>query len=203
MTGGRSVPAGYCENVFINCPFDDVFKPLFHAIVFTTQACGFNSRCALEFDGDANRLNKIMDVIHGCQFGIHDVSVRDGRLNMPLELGLFMGCQRYGSSIQRMKSHLILEGNPFSSKSYLSDLAGQDPMAHKNDVAELINCLRNWLASRSKWPARIPHAPYIMESYRKFQTALPIICSSQRWEPDRLLYPEFLDLAKPWISTQF
>jgi hypothetical protein len=34
--------------VFINCPFDDAYWPLFKALVFTIFACGYRSRCALE-----------------------------------------------------------------------------------------------------------------------------------------------------------
>jgi hypothetical protein len=56
--------------------------------------------CALE-DDDAGefRLSKIERIIEECKFGIHDLSavaldVATGlpRFNMPLELGLFLGC---------------------------------------------------------------------------------------------------------------
>lgn len=38
------------ENVFINCPFDDEYQPLFRALVFAVQDCGFVARSALERD---------------------------------------------------------------------------------------------------------------------------------------------------------
>ena len=34
--------------MFINCPFDAVYEPLFDAIVFAVYDCGFIARCALE-----------------------------------------------------------------------------------------------------------------------------------------------------------
>lgn len=191
------------ESVFINCPFDQNYKPFFHAIIFASCACGFTPRCALEFAGDPFRIQKIMTVIRECQFGIHDISISDGRLNMPLELGLFMGCQIYGDSQQQTKSYLILEGEPFSSKQYLSDLAGIDPKAHKNEVHLLIDCVREWLVSYSKKPRNIPHSPYIMEKYEEFQKSLPGICTKNKWTPDRLLFPEFLGLASTWITAKF
>ena len=41
--------------VFLNCPFDDQYKPIFEALVFTIHACGFTARCALE-DGGSERV---------------------------------------------------------------------------------------------------------------------------------------------------
>ena len=38
----------YNDNVFINCPFDSAYKPLFDAMVFTVHDCGFVARCALD-----------------------------------------------------------------------------------------------------------------------------------------------------------
>ena len=37
----------YSDHVFINCPFDDQYKPLFNAIVFAIHDCGFVARCWL------------------------------------------------------------------------------------------------------------------------------------------------------------
>ena len=48
------------KDVFINCPFDSSYKPIFNAIVFAVCELGFRARCALEIDdaGDT-RLDKI------------------------------------------------------------------------------------------------------------------------------------------------
>lgn len=38
----------YDLNVFINCPFDKDYAPLFDAILFAIYKCGFRPRCAME-----------------------------------------------------------------------------------------------------------------------------------------------------------
>jgi hypothetical protein len=40
----------YQQNVFINCPFDEPFRTILEAIVFTVHDCGFVARSALEAD---------------------------------------------------------------------------------------------------------------------------------------------------------
>lgn len=79
-------------NVFINCPFDPEYKPLFEAIVFTVQIAGFRPRCAREASNAGQvRIDKILEIISECKYGIHDISRTEPlppRFNMPLELGL-------------------------------------------------------------------------------------------------------------------
>lgn len=54
----RSV--SFAASVFINCPFDNEYQPIFEAVVFTVVACGFTPRCALEeLDSGTVRLKKI------------------------------------------------------------------------------------------------------------------------------------------------
>jgi hypothetical protein len=78
--------------VFINCPFDDGFKLIFRAIVFTIISSGYYPRCALDAtDGAEIRVSKIARMIGECDWGIHDLSrieVAPGavpRFNMPME----------------------------------------------------------------------------------------------------------------------
>ena len=88
------------KDVFINCPFDDAYKPIFQAIIFAVCDLGFVARCSLELD-DASvaRLDKIMGIVGQCSYGIHDISSVNlsagtnlPRFNMPLELGVFLAC---------------------------------------------------------------------------------------------------------------
>ena len=68
-------PANFERNVFINCPFDEPYEPLFNAIVFAVHETGFRPRCALEANNAGQfRLNKIMDIISECKYSIHDLS---------------------------------------------------------------------------------------------------------------------------------
>ena len=92
------------NNVFINAPFDAGYHPIFDAIVFDVHDLGLNARCALEQDDSGEiRLPKIERIIEESRFGIHDLSAVEldaathlPRFNMPLELGLFLGCRRFG-----------------------------------------------------------------------------------------------------------
>lgn len=107
------------QSVFINCPFDRAYRPIFFASIFAVHYCGFLARSALEIsDATQPRLHTICDLIVACRFGIHDLS-RTGlepanalpRFNMPFELGLFLGCQRFGGRRQRTKSALVSIGS--------------------------------------------------------------------------------------------
>lgn len=65
----------YDISVFINCPFDSSYDPLFNAIVFAVHDCGFIPRCAKEFQGSkGDILEKICDAIGECRYGVHDIS---------------------------------------------------------------------------------------------------------------------------------
>lgn len=67
--------APYEYSVFLNCPFDEAYRPLFEALVFAVHDCGYIARCALEVsDAREVRIQKITKIIEGCRFGIHDIS---------------------------------------------------------------------------------------------------------------------------------
>lgn len=99
------------NHVFINCPIDGRYRPIFNAIVFAVYDLGFVARCSLEEDDAGDfRLSKIERMIEECRFGINDLSAvaldpvtNLPRFNMPLELGLFLGCRRFGPRNQSKK----------------------------------------------------------------------------------------------------
>ena len=91
----------FSENVFINCPIDEEYAPLFQAIVFTIHRLGFRPRCSREvYDSGGSRLENIMEIIADCKYGIHDISRTQlgtnklPRFNMPFELGIDLGFRR-------------------------------------------------------------------------------------------------------------
>mgnify|MGYP006145882417 CR=1 FL=1 len=147
----------YAEQVFINCPFDGEYRPMFEAIVFAVHDCGFVARCALEIeDGSQVRIEKVQGLIGLCGLGIHDISRTEldstwqlPRFNMPLELGLFLGAKRYGTGHQRKKLCLILDREPHRYQKYCSDIAGQDIKSHGGDPAAAVRIARDWLRNAS------------------------------------------------------
>ena len=98
------------RHVFLNCPFDDAYRPLLRSMQFTVIGCGYFPRCALEEDNAAEvRVGKIMRLIRDeCALGIHDISrtETDGTpplpcFNMPFELGLHLGRHWSSRSLDR------------------------------------------------------------------------------------------------------
>jgi hypothetical protein len=128
-------------HVFINCPFDPIYTPLFNAIVFTILRFGFCAAVCTGLDDSAEvRLSKIERIIEECKFGIHDISavtldVNTGlpRFNMPLELGLFFGCKRFGNESQSKKACMILDTELYRYRTFFSGISGQDIHAHDGD----------------------------------------------------------------------
>lgn len=185
------------EGVFINVPFDQRYQNLFRALVFAVHECGFVARCALEGDdGSEVRMEKLYNIIRDCPLGLHDLSRvtldtanRLPRFNMPLELGVFLGAKRYGSSRQRRKSCLILERERYRYQKFCSDISGQDIRAHGNNVATAIAVARNWL--RAARPSMLmPGGGAIAERYLRFRLDLPRMCDVDRVDRRN---PPFLD----------
>ena len=142
----------YSNSVFINCPFDEGFKEMLYAIVFTVYKCGFMPRSALEEDNALhNRLSKIENIIEQCKYGIHDLSRIETnisglpRFNMPFELGVFFGAKKFGDDQQNNKVALILEKQKYLYQQFISDINGVDTKAHNNDPKKAIKIVRDWL----------------------------------------------------------
>jgi hypothetical protein len=122
------------KSVFVNCPFDDGFREIFRAIIFTVISSGYHPRCALDStDGAEIRVSKIAKIIRECDWGIHDLSRIEidpvagvPRFNMPLELALHLGARLFGQGRHRRKRALILEAKAHRYDAALSDISGQD-----------------------------------------------------------------------------
>lgn len=193
--------------VFINCPFDGAYLPLFHAIVFTVIRCGFRPRCALEIvDSGGTRIAKIEKLIEDCQLGIHDISRTElnpvglPRFNMPLELGLFLGAKRFGDKKQMRKRCLVLDREAYRYQQFMSDIAGQDIEAHGNDVAILIGKVRLFLNSNKRGQP-LPSEITLAADYEHFLEALPNLCMPLQIDPVTLMFRDFVWMVSEWVST--
>ncbi|HYW42736.1 MAG TPA: hypothetical protein VE959_07760 [Bryobacteraceae bacterium] len=195
-------------HVFINCPFDSAYKPLFNAIVFAIDNLEFVARCALELDDAGEvRLAKIERLIEECKFGIHDISsvaldTNTGlpRFNMPLELGLFLGCKRFGGGGQRGKACLILDTEPYRYRAFMSDISGQDVHAHGGDPSRAIVEVRNWLTAVSG-RKEMPGGEEIARRYTRFLAGLPGICAGLRREPQALTFADLSEIIGMWLKA--
>lgn len=196
------------KDVFINCPFDDSYKPLFDAIVFAVYELGFVARCALEIDDASEvRLEKIKRIIAQCPFGIHDISsvglgrqTRLPRFNMPLELGLFLGCKFYGPRKDRNKACLILDSDLYRYRASISDISGQDIHSHGGDANRVILEVRNWLVAASKIKS-LPGGAEVSNRYSKFKKELTEICKRLKRRPKDLTFLDFSETVEIWLKA--
>ena len=194
------------KNVFINCPFDPAYRRMFQAIVFAVRDLGFFPRCALESDNAADlRFTKICALIRSCSFGINDLSyvrvdprTRLPRFNMPLELGLFLGCAVFGRKAHSRKNCLILDRDRYRYLKFISDLNGQDIHAHQGQPHRAVQEVRDWLVSASKL-SRVPDGKVIWNRYQRFQKAMPKICKRLGKHPSRLVFVEYVDIIDQWL----
>ena len=194
----NSAEKNYDRNVFINCPFDTAYAPLFQAIIFATVDCGFSPRTALDVsDTSEIRIQKIYQIIGTSRLGIHDLSrtqLDDAtglpRFNMPLELGIFLGAKFLGDATQRQKACLVFDEQPYRYRTYLSDVAGQDIAWHKNDPKLVIFGIRDWLAHLSEKP--LPSGSLIYDHFTTFKGELRYSCEILKQRPDELTYRDFL-----------
>ena len=133
------------DYIFINCPFDDEYIPLLFPLLFTIIYLGKEPLISETQDSGENRFEQIIKLMKKANYSIHDLSRIDSnppRFNMPLELGFDLCLKR--SKQYSKKVILILEGEQYSLKSIMSDLAGNDTKHHNNSPEEIVKCVRNW-----------------------------------------------------------
>jgi hypothetical protein len=206
--GVRKSRTLYADSVFINCPFDDEYLPIFRAIVFTVAACGFVPRCTLEHDDASQvRIEKIYRLIQQSAFGIHDVSRTEldadnqlPRFNMPLELGVFLGAKKFGSGKHALKRCLVLDREPYQFQKFISDIAGQDIKAHGNRPPGAIRAVRDWLRNASGANA-LPSGSHLAADYDRFTEDLPELCHAVRLNPSDLTFTDFYGLVFDWLAA--
>ncbi len=202
--------SSFDKNIFINCPFDEKYLPLFRAVIFTVHNIGFRARCALEASNAGKaRIDKIQDIIADCKYSIHDLSRtqldkvhRLPRFNMPLELGLDLGCKRFGNRHEQEKVILIMDVERFRYQRFISDISGQDVYAHGGTQGQIIDQVREWL--RPELDPRkliIPSGGDILRRFRKFQRTLPAICARLRWDPQQLGFVDYAYAVAFWINA--
>ena len=198
----------YAESVFINCPFDANYKPLFHAIVFVVFDCGYVARCTMEIDDASQvRVEKISRIVQESKFGIHDISRTEldsgtglPRFNMPLELGMFLSAKRFGDDRQKLKVCLVLDREPYRYQSFISDIAGQDIRPHFDTPGKAIKIVRNWLSDSSRRKT-IPGGKEICRRYDRFREDLPDLCDAIKIEEDEMTFNDYAHLVSEWLKV--
>ncbi|MBA3315931.1 MAG: hypothetical protein H0T47_21915 [Planctomycetaceae bacterium] len=198
----------YGSDVFINCPFDAKYAPIFQAVVFCIFECGFRARCALEIDDSGQvRLERIVAIIRDCRLGIHDLSRTESdaatglpRFNMPLELGLFLAAKWFGSGKQRDKVCLILDREPYRYQAFISDIAGQDIRDHHDEPTRVIAAIRRWLRPLVK-DRPLPGETAINARYDLFRSELPEMCRELKLTNAEITFIDLTHLVEEWLRV--
>lgn len=193
--------------MFINCPFDDAYRPTFRALIFAIYACGFRPRSAMELDdGGQTRIDKLYGLIGECRYGIHDLSRTEldaanqlPRFNMPLELGIFLGAKRFGGKEQSGKRLLILDVERYRYQRFISDLAGMDIHGHEGDAIVALRKTRDWLANVSR--RQLPSAERVARLFQSFMSDLPALAEDLEFDPASIPYVDFERMIVGWLLT--
>jgi hypothetical protein len=196
----------YEQNVFINCPFDPDYAPIFEAIVFAVNDAGFRPKCARErLDSSQIRLHKIVDLISSSRYSIHDLSRTSlddtnalPRFNMPLELGIDIGCKAFNIDC-RDKSLLIFDSEQYRFQKFVSDLSGQDIQQHGSSAKTAVSRVRDWLRTESG-KSGIPGGTTIFRRYEAFRADLPAICAELRLDLAELTFADFSYTVARWLD---
>jgi len=197
----------YEKSVFINCPFDAEHQDLLLALVFVVAAHGFVPRSARETEGDGEpRFSRILATIAGSKYSIHDLTRSTGeggdnlaRFNMPLELGIDLGCQAFHPDCKD-KSLLIFDSERYRFQKFVSDLSGQDIHQHGNSPKVAVTRVRDWLRTESG-RADLPGGAAIYSRYERFRVELPAICSELRLDVTDLAFVDFSYAIARWLKT--
>lgn len=199
--------SNYELNVFINCPFDEDYKGLFDALIFTIVCCGFIPRSAKEnMDTSVVRIDKICQLIEESKYSIHDLSRVEldyynklPRFNMPMELGIVIGSKRFGNKLNKSKEYLVLDSSKHNYQKSTSDISGQDILSHNNEIKEIIKHVRNWLSAKNLNEKILSSTP-LYKKYIEFNNALPSLSIEMKIEVNDITYLEYVDLVKQWLS---
>lgn len=198
------------KNIFVNCPFDEDYRQLLVGIVFAIIYFGYKPRLSLErADSGESRIDKILGLIKGSKFGIHDlsrlVSEEEGepyRMNMPFELGIDYGCQKLKGGKWTGKKILILEKERYRFQQAISDLSGSDIKAHNDEVDKVICAVRDWLVTEEL--KRGDSGAKVWDSFNDFQAYLydEVVEKDGHASIDNVQVPEVIHHMEAWFAAK-
>jgi len=199
------------RNVFINCPFDDDYRPLLRPLLFSVYALGFEPRIALEsLDSGKPRIDKIIALIKASKYAIHDISriraIAAGeyfRLNMPFELGIDVGCRLFSQGRRGAKKCLILEAEKYRYQAAISDLSGSDIAVHDNKPENVVAQVRHWLNGHARSAAASPSQ--VWAAFNEFMSdndAELTRVGFARQDIEQLPINELMGHMKRWVAAR-
>lgn len=176
-TVGKGLPPvkNIGNDVFLNCPHDQQFLPLFLAYIAGSCAFGLVPRTTLEIPGGERRLNRIIGLIQSCRYSFHDLSrvqldrhrPATPRFNMPFELGLTVMAAALDPN---RHTWFAFESIPRRMHKSLSDLGGTDEYVHDGTPRGILHQIGNAPAQREA-----PSLQLMLRIYGALERGLPRI----------------------------
>lgn len=194
-------------SIFINCPFDNAYRPLLRALIFITLYFEFEPKIAKTVSSGKIRINEITGLIEGSKYSIHDISRSEflkgnelPRFNMPYEMGIDIGCSLFGSAEQRTKECLILEKIKNRYDGVISDISGQDIKSHNNKVKKIIQAVIDWFAANEAVPAAaIPAVSVALAKFEECTGKIAVALAAEGYnetEIKNLPVPQYIHAMK-------
>jgi hypothetical protein len=158
--------------VFLNIPYDEEFSGLYVAYIVGLYLLGLIPHIASEIPGGARRLERILALIKGCRYSIHDLSrvelsTKPGstpRFNMPLELGMTI---TWADLNPDRHTWFVFESEPHRIQRSTSDLNGTDAYIHGGTPEEIFRELRNGF-----WREGAPSVAAMVDTHRIVESSL-------------------------------
>jgi hypothetical protein len=162
--------------VFLNVPYDRRSEKLYLAYVCGVCSFGLIPRAAVELRESARRLDRILAIIKTCRYSINDLSRVEldrtppptPRFNMPFELGLSIGWDKFGKG---RHGWFTFESKEFRMAKSLSDLNGTDPYVHHGRIDGIFGELCNAFVRLERQPT----VPQMWRVYRDVKNSVPEI----------------------------
>lgn len=145
------------ESAFLNIPYDRRYETLYLAFIAGLCAFGLTPRATIEIPGAKRRLERIIELIRGCEYSFHDLSrvkldrrsPATPRFNMPFELGLAVD---WAQSAKPKHEWFVFESKAHRLEKSLSDLNGTDPHVHDGTAHGVLRGLTNALTRKIHRP---------------------------------------------------
>ena len=198
------------NNLFINCPFDNEYKPILKAVVFSAVYLGFNPLLSETINSAESRVSRIQKLISLSKYSIHDLSRMEStkknelaRFNMPFELGMDIGCKVYGEDKMHDKYLLIFDAKSYRYQKAISDLSGNDIEIHNNSPEVAIRKFRNWV--RKIKNEQIDSANKIWRLYNEFNGDFYVIAQEyelSKEDIDEMPWEELCHHINEWLKTR-
>ena len=120
---------------------------------------------------------------------------------MPLELGLFLGAQRFDPVGKRQRNCLVLDQAPYRYQKYISDLAGLDIQSHNGDPATALQIVRDWLMEVSG-KRSLPGGSLIWREFKVFRKHLPAITNDLGLKVNDLTVRDFAYVVAKFLQQR-